>query len=337
MNILFSCIGKRGYIADYFREACDDNSTFIGTSSSPWTPGFHSCDKSYVVPPYRDRDAYKREMLSICRDEKVDALISFMDEDVAVLASFRDELLDLGVSPVIPPSDIANLCLDKWDAHCFFLENGFRTARTYLDISSCLKDVESGALDFPLFLKPRFGFGSGNNFKVRNRGELKILFEYQGDMLIQETLSGECYNVDLLCDKDSRLLSIIPWRKFQSRMGETEQAMTVEFPELLHITEKLVHALNGHVGPMDIDYFVKDGKVSILEMNPRFGGGYPVSHLAGGEFPKKIIEDIRGGEGPAVSLGNYERDVVMMKQLKPFGGNRDYVKKHLLQLPDVAL
>lgn len=120
-------------------------------------------------------------------------------------------------------------------------------------------------------------------------------------------------------------------------MGETEQAMTVEFPELLHITEKLVHALNGHVGPMDIDYFVEDGKVSILEMNPRFGGGYPVSHLAGGEFPKKIIEDIRGGKGSAVPLGNYERDVVMMKQLKPFGGNRDYVKKHLLQLPDVAL
>src|SRR5690606_28369925 len=135
MNLLFSCIGKRGYIADYFRDALGREACIIGTSSTPWTPGFASCDQTFLLPPYK-KEGYKAAMLDLIREKRVEALFSFMDEDVAILAGFRDEILALGCVPWIPPVRIAQLCLDKWEAYQFFESKGLRTPRSYIDLEA---------------------------------------------------------------------------------------------------------------------------------------------------------------------------------------------------------
>lgn len=46
---------------------------------------------------------------------------------------------------------------------------------------------------------------------------------------------------------------------------------------------------------MDI-FKTKAGKCYVLEMNARFGGGFPFSYLAGVDMPKAIIMWLKGEE-----------------------------------------
>lgn len=329
MNILFSSIGKRGYIAEFFRPHLQSGDRLIATSSTPWTPGFRSVDKAIIMPPYKS-DGYRQAVLDICSRERVSAILSFMDEDVAILAEFENELRQIGVTPILPPVGVARMCLDKWQFYSFCRNHQLRTAKTYIDLGDAEIAIAEGSLEFPLFVKPRFGFGSANTWLARDNAELRVFFNYQESMLIQETLKGDAYNIEILNDLESNPLLVVPWRKFQSRLGETEQAVTVDDPELVEFGYKL-GGLTAHVGPMDVDLFVCDGAVSVLELNPRFGGGYPVSHFAGADFPGLIMAMLRG-ENPRPLQKKIKVGVAMMKEVRPFGGAWQEIRAKDLKL-----
>ena len=329
MNLLFSCIGKRGYIADYFRPHLAPGDRIIATSNTPWTPGFRSADKGVLMPSYRSPE-YRDAILELCEMERITGILSFMDEDVAILSGFERELKALGVTPILPPAEVAKMCLDKWKAHCFFESNRLATARSFIDLTAAKKAVAEGNLAYPLIVKPRSGFGSANTWVARSNKELEVFFEYQPDMLIQEMLGGDAYNIEILNDLDQRPIAVVPWRKFQSKLGETEQSITVESPELVEYGQKLGR-LVGHVGPMDVDLFVSDGVISILELNPRFGGGYPVSQLSGADYPGLIVSMLRG-EDAMQTRKPYKPGVAMMKEIRPFGGDWENLAKNDLHV-----
>jgi len=127
------------------------------------------------------------------------------------------------------------------------------------------------------------------------------------------------YNIEALSDLTQQVLQVVVWRKLLSSLGETEQAVTVEDPELIDIGKQLAEIV-GLVGPMDVDLFrTEDGEVRVIEVNLRFGGGYPVSQLAGANFPKMIVEILRG-EHPAPRIGQYKRGICLLKGLQVMGG-----------------
>jgi carbamoyl-phosphate synthase large subunit len=316
MNLLFSCIGKRGYICDYFRPHLQPGDRIIGTSNTPWTPGFKSADKGIVLPSYKTNE-YKTAFMDVCRQEKIDAILSFRDDDVAILATFEAELKALGAIPILPNLKVAELCLDKWETYKFLERNNLPTALSFVSYHEACTALHQGRISFPLVVKPRYGFGSENTWQARNLKELDVFFHYTSDMLIQQLLIGETYNLDILNTLDCRTCSVVAWQKFLSRLGETEQASTVAFPELLEYGYMLGD-LVGHVGPMDVDLFVQKDKIFLLEMNPRFGGGYPVSHLAGADFPLLILKMLRG-ERVSMRSAPYVPNICMLKEILPFG------------------
>lgn len=320
MNLLFSCIGKRGYIARLFRPHLESGSRIIGTSNSPWTPGFHSCDAGYLMPDLSSPD-YIPAMLELCRKERIEGLLSFFDMDVHRLSAHVDDFAAIGVKCFIPSFQVADICFDKLRTFQFLRENGFDTPDTYVDLEEAKKALGDGRLSFPVYVKPRSGFGSRNTFQACNMNELEVFFSLESNMLIQESLGGDAYDFDILNDLHGRVLSVVPWRKLLSRMGETEQTRTVESPELMDLGVRLATKL-GHAGPLDADLFKWNGKIYVLEINLRFGGGYPTSHCAGADFPKMIVQMARG-EQPETNLGNYQRDVVMIKDLQIVGGVAD--------------
>ena len=118
------------------------------------------------------------------------------------------------------------------------------------------------------------------------------------------------------------ILHVVAWRKYLSRLGETEQAVTVTDPEIVDIGRRLAETV-GLVGPMDVDLFrTRAGTVQVIELNLRFGGGYPVSHLAGADFPRMIIDIFRGGH-PEPRIGQYVPDICLLKGLQVMGGPAD--------------
>jgi carbamoyl-phosphate synthase large subunit len=331
MNILLSCIGKRGYIARQFREHLPAGGRIVGTSNTPWTPGFLACDEGVVMPDI-DHPSYPDAVLQLCRTRRIDVLLSFFDLDVHRLSGLRDALQAEGVRCFIPGPEAADIALDKVRTFEFLQSLGVPTARTYTSLHDVREALRNGELRFPLFVKPRRGFGSRNTFCARDEAQLVAFFSIEPDMIVQEALAGDAYDFDVLNDLSGRTISVVPWRKYASRAGETEFAETVHSPQLVALGRRLAEAL-GHAGPLDADLFVADGVASVLEINVRFGGGYPVSHLAGAGFPEAILQMARG-EPLSASIGTYRPGVVMTKELGIAGGARDAFRREALHVAD---
>ena len=246
MNLLFSCIGKRGYIARMFREHLAPGDRIIGTSNTSWTPGFNSCDSAYLMPDIGSPD-YVPAVLELCKRERVDAMMSFFDMDVHRLSEHVDDFRTLGVKCFIPSRSAAAITFDKWETFRFLRDAGFPTADTYLDLASTKQALDEGRLKFPVYVKPRSGFGSRNTFKARDMHELQVFHGLEPDMLVQETLEGEAYDFDILNDLEGKVLSVVPWRKGLSRMGETERAETVDDPALIDQLDMRLECLSGRM------------------------------------------------------------------------------------------
>lgn len=318
MNLLFSCIGKRGYIARFFREILAPDDVIVATSNTPWTSGFRFCDRARLMPDIHS-DEYPDAVLQLCHEEKIDAVFSFFDPDVDRLAGFRERFLAAGIVPVFPGAEASHVCFDKYATYQFLDQAGFLTPRTWIDIDEVKSKLASGDLDFPLMVKPRTGFGSALTGFARNELELELRFNAGPDMIVQEAVGGDDFDFDICNDLNGKPVSVVLWRKYKSTLGETENVVTVHDDALLDVGVRLGEAV-GHIGPMDVDMFVDaDGKPTIIEMNPRFGGGYPVSHLAGADFPGMLLKMIRG-EHVEPRIGDYQSGIVMMKSLDVFGG-----------------
>jgi carbamoyl-phosphate synthase large subunit len=323
MNLLFSCIGRRGYIADYMRHHLNSNDKIVGTSNSMWTAGFKDVDLPVVLPDIASSE-YIPTLLNLCKQQEIDALLSFFDPDVDKLSRHLDDFRALGIKPIIPSFEVSDICFDKNHTFQFLRDQGFNTPLTYVDIDEAFRAIRNATLKYPVIVKPRRGFGSQNLYSANNQKELEVFFHIAPDMVIQEKLVGDQYDYDLITDFQGQVLAVVPWQKLSSRAGEVDRAVTSNEPRLMDLGVKLGQTLGdlGHVGPLDADLFVQEDRIYILEMNPRFGGGYPISHIAGADFPSLIVKMIRGEE-VTPEIGNFRPGSIMMKEYNIFGGNPD--------------
>ena len=112
---------------------------------------------------------------------------------------------------------------------------------------------------------------------------------FNESVLIQEKLKGQEYGLDVINDLNTKYQNTIPKIKYAMRSGETDCAETVESDLLKSIGENLSKKLK-HVGNLDVDVFIHGQEAYVLEMNARFGGGYPFSHMAGVNLPMAIVQ-----------------------------------------------
>ena len=320
MNLLFSCIGRRGYIAEWFREHLAVGDRIIGTSNTDWTPGFHACDAGFLMPDVSS-EKYVPALLELCRREKVDAILSFFDLDVDAIARHRSCFIAEGVIPVIPDARVSEIGLDKLATSEFLRKNDIATPETFADLESARAALEEGRITWPIIVKPRYGYASQNLFVAHDEVQLSGCFHRAPQMLVQQYLSGQEHSMDVLSDLEGRVISVIVKRKMLMRAGETDQAVSVQHSAALELGQRLGGAL-GNVGPLDVDFFIDGDSMTILELNPRFGGAYACSHLAGADFPRKILRMLRG-ERVIPEIGRYAAGVYMMKSyaiLPRYGG-----------------
>jgi carbamoyl-phosphate synthase large subunit len=311
MNILLSCIGKRGYIADFFRPHLHKDDLIIGTGNEEYTSGFSHCDLSFIVPPIYDAD-YIPALLDLCKLYSVDALIPLLDTDIDVLSKHIKDFKLAGTTPVMLNHNISNICFDKYLTSRFFKQNGFQTPQTYVHLEEAIEDIKTGKLQFPLIVKPRFGSASINVFHAHTLKELDVFFHYKPNMIVQEMITGQECGMDICNDLEGNVLSVVPRTNIVRRFGETMQAATSNHPALMEAGFLLAKKL-AHTGPLDIDCFLKDEKVYFIELNPRFGGVYPLSHLAGADFPGLIVQMVNGKKVKP-RIGAFKPGVIMMKE-----------------------
>ena len=311
MNVLLTSVGRRAYMVKYFKDALGGDGQVHVCNSDDLTVAFHYADKA-VVSPLIYSEEYIPFLLNYCKENEIGALISLFDMDLPVLAKNKEKFEEIGTSVIVSCAEVIDVCNDKWKTYQFLKNNGFSTPKTYLTLQKTMLALESGELQYPIVIKPRFGCGSialsiaedelallyyySRNVRTINKTYLHFESDNVEDKIIyQECLKGQEYGADIINDLQGNFRQVNVRKKVAMRAGETDIAELVDEPSIAKELERL-GKLTGHIGNMDTDVFLVDGKPYILEMNARFGGGYPFSHIGGCNLPKAIVEWLKGRE-----------------------------------------
>lgn len=323
MRVLLSNVGRRGYLVKYFKQALGDAGEVWGSDSSPYTPAFRYCDKIMLAQKVETVD-YVDKLLARCVKNKIDMVVPLIDPTLEVLAPHRDKFRSKGVMTVVSPAKTIEITFDKYQTYLHAKKAGITVPETVTTIEEALKLIASGKLSWPVMVKPRKGSASMFITCCRNESELKLAFQNCPGPLIQEFVPGDEYGYDIFSDGDFRPVSVFCKQKIAMRAGETDKAVSVNDKKLIDLGIKIAQAFP-MFGPADAD--VKMGKNGplLLEVNPRFGGGYPCSHLCGADFPAKLIA-ICKGQKLSPDIGNYPAGVYMFKQDEIISPTADEMK-----------
>ncbi|HHW21455.1 MAG TPA: ATP-grasp domain-containing protein [Clostridiaceae bacterium] len=311
MNILVLSCGSRNKIIHYFKRELKSVGMVMATDCSRLAPALYDADKYFIVPSIGE-ESYLETILTICTENRVNAVFSLIDPELSLLARHKDEFLSVGTVPIISDYDTVEMCFDKYLLHNFLIKEGYKTAKTYISKEVFYRDLEKGRISFPVFLKPRKGSASLNISVANEVEELETIFKRHDDLLIQEYMHGTEYGADVYIDMISRKpVSIFIKEKIKMRAGETDKSVSIKDKSLFDLISDFVTKAK-LVGVVDIDIFKIDNEYYISEVNPRFGGGYPHAYECGVNFPKMIINNIKNIVNSA-DMGSYDEGVYMMK------------------------
>lgn len=310
MNILFTSVGRRGYLLDYFREALAGRGQIHASNSSEYASAFLKADKT-VISPLIYSPTYVDFMLDYCMKEKIGAVIPLFDLDVPILSAAKERFEQAGVRLITLPVDKAIICNDKVKTCELLKANGFNTPETYSTLKAALDALEEKKIHYPLIIKPRWGMGSIGVQIAENLDELRVLFkivhrtvsdsylkyesavDQERMVIIQAKVIGQEYGLDVINDLDGNYVTTFVKKKLAMRSGETDISRIENDEELIKIGAKLGRII-GHSGNLDVDVFKSEKQIYILELNARFGGGYPFTHAAGVNLPKAIVSWLMG-------------------------------------------
>lgn len=311
MNILFTCVGRRTYLLKYFKENLTESDKIIATDMQLSAPALQVADVKLQVPAVYDPN-YIDITLDICKKHKVNALISLNDLELPILANNKHLFEELGVKVIVSSPEVIDICFDKYKTAQWIESIGLKSPKTYIRLEDAKKALETGVISFPLFMKPRWGSGSIGLESISDMEDLEIYYnilmkkikktilatasvgnEY---ILIQEKLTGNEYGLDVMNDLDGNNVGVSVKQKLAMRSGETDKAITLDLLDVKQMGEQIGKELR-HIGNLDVDIMQRaNGDYCVLELNPRFGGGFPFSYEAGVNLPKAIIEWIKGNK-----------------------------------------
>lgn len=312
LNLLFTSAGRRDYLIEYFSTALSGRGRIHVANSDPLCSAFTVGDAQIVTPSIHSQD-YLPFLRDYCRRERIDAILPLFDIDLPVLASARTDFAEQGTQVIVASPETIAICNDKWRMVEFIRRAGLRTPTTFLDPESALAAVKRGELAFPLIVKPRWGMGSIGLMQAEDPDELRLIYELvrrrvftsylqfesaatpEASVLIQERAPGIEYGLDVLNDLKGRHIVTVAKRKLAMRSGETDIAKIEDRPDLQALGAHLA-ALLSHPGNLDVDVFVDGAELAVLELNCRFGGGYPFTHAAGANFAATIVAWLSGSE-----------------------------------------
>ncbi len=311
ITILFTCIGRRVSLLQAFRDAADRlnlRAKMIGADASVLSPALQMCDRSFLVPPVR-KEGYLCKLLKIVRDYRVHLLVPTVDLDLKLFAAHRDRFERLGCQVLVSRPEVIAICQDKRKACDFWIHHGFDTPQTR-SLPAALKDKH---LRYPCFLKPWDGYASRGNAIARNREELSFFGKRIPNCIVQEYIEGEEFTCDVYVDFRMRIRCVVPRRRIEVRSGEVSKARIVKDGVIMERVAELVEVLGAGPGVITIQLIRRpDGVIKIVEVNPRFGGGAPLSIRGGADFPRWILQELIGAR-PVIHFDGFEDGLTMLR------------------------
>ncbi|MBR5635614.1 MAG: ATP-grasp domain-containing protein [Pseudobutyrivibrio sp.] len=290
IRLLFTGVGRRIELLRAFRQAAlclEVDLKIYGADMAGTAPALAYCDYTRKVCGMKE-PSYIDELVDICKNDKIDLLIPTIDTDLLVLSQNVGRFEEIGTKVLISKPDKILICRDKNNTGEFFESCGVKAPKTYNDYK-LYKDR------FPCFIKPKDGSSSINAFKVEDAAELEMYAHQVEDYIVQPFVSGREYTIDIFCDFDGNPIYITPRERLQVRAGEVLKTQICMDTVMIEESKKIIAKFKP-CGPMTIQ-LIRDsvtGENYYIEINPRYGGGAPLSMKAGAKSAESVLRLLCG-------------------------------------------
>lgn len=324
IHILFTGVGRRVELIQAFRQAAlrlRVNLKIYGADMAGTAPALAFCDVTRKVCAMKDKD-YIPQLLHICRQDHIDLLIPTIDTDLAVLAENAEQFQEAGTKAVISTPDKVAICRDKNYTSDFFRSCGLKAPET-------INDYRKYTGSYPCFIKPKDGSSSINAFKVNQESELAVYAEKIEDYIIQPFIEGKEYTVDVFCDFEGNPVYITPRERVAVRSGEVLKTK-IELDEKIIAESKMLIQGFKPCGPMAVQLIRQSGTGDdyYIEINPRYGGGAPLSMKAGADSAEALLRLALGEKtgyqenivSDGVVYSRFEQSIYIASESKQING-----------------
>ncbi len=297
IRILFTSVGRRVELMQAFRDAAWRTGCFLriyGADLSATAPALFYCDETRIPPRITD-PGYIDALLAMCAEDHIDVLLPTIDTDLLLLSENRERFEAIGTRVLISDPSFIGICRDKRKTAEFFTGRGFFAP----EVCESPEDYHGG---FPCFIKPLDGSSSINTHRCETMEELRDAAVLVPKPIIQPFIEGDEYTVDVLLGFDGRPLSVIPRRRYAVRSGEVMKTRVVMDDRIIRDCTRMLEG-SGAAGPLTIQLIRRrNGEAAdqiedyYIEINPRYGGGAPLSMRAGADTAAMLLCDLMGRE-----------------------------------------
>lgn len=310
MNILITSAGRRVSLVRAFQKELKKiypEAKVIAADANPMlSAACHAADDYFEVPRL-DNSKYIDVLIKKCKEHGIGLIIPAIDTELLLLSKNKTVLETNGIKPIIASVAFIEKCRDKRVIHDFFESHNIAIAKEYSKENYTL----------PLFIKPIDGSRSVDTFLIRTKEDLTDYHFSNEKLMFLEYIDHneyDEYTCDLYYSKDHKLKCAVPRKRIEVRDGEVNKGVTSNNTLVDYIRENLNY-IEGAVGCLTAQFFKhkSEPKIYGIEINPRFGGGFPLSYLAGANFPKWIISEYLLDEDIADKFDCWEDDLLMIR------------------------
>ncbi|MCY2926140.1 MAG: ATP-grasp domain-containing protein [Planctomycetota bacterium] len=310
-NILFTCAGRRVSLMNSFRRALAElglRGSLFATDITTSSPAYQTADRGFLVPPTR-RVEYMPSLLEIAERNAVSLVVPLTDLDLRPLSRHAARFRQFGCEVMVGSDDVVLNCRDKRKTHAMIEGAGLASI-----ITLTLEEFRDNPF-YPCFIKPVMGSASFGAAIIRTPRELDAHVATFGDiMLVQEYVPGQEYTVDVYRSRSGDIRRIVPRQRLVVRSGEVEKAITVKDAQLIEATARLAGRLDGLWGVFCCQCRREPGQPPrFFEINPRFGGGAPLSIAAGANLPLYVIQEVLGLPGDDGPVDGFVENMLMLR------------------------
>ncbi len=291
INVLILSAGRRVELIQCFQKAAtklEIKSNIVAGDCSETAPALYFADKIAKLPRITD-PSYIESIIEVCNKEKISLVVPTIDTDLLMLAESKNNIEKrTNAKVLISDIEVVKICRDKIATQHYLENNGFKVPNMYTK-----EDIEKGKLYFPLFIKPKSGSSSINTFKVNNYDELNLYLNIIKEPIIQDFMEGEEYTVDVFLDFESNIISVVPRQRIAIRSGEISKGKVVKDREIIEDVLKLMRVLKP-IGHITVQLMKTKKGIEYIEINPRFGGGAPMSIQSGADSCENLYKLLLG-------------------------------------------
>lgn len=291
INVLITSAGRRVELIKCFKEARDSlnlNGNIVAIDINNTAPALYHADKHYLISKITD-DNYILDIIDICKKEDIHLIVPTIDTELFKLAENKD-FIEANTNAIVHVSNlkVMEICRNKYNTQDFFEENGIGAPKLI-----SMENIKNKDYEFPLFIKPLNGSSSINTFKINNENELQFFLDYVPNPIIQEFIEGKEFTVDAFADFNSNPITIVPRLRIATRGGEISKGIVKKDKEIIEQVKKVLLVLKP-IGHVTLQCMKTNNGIKFIEINPRFGGGAPISIKAGADSPKNLYKLLLG-------------------------------------------